>query len=244
MLRLVRKNKPIYLTHTLGDTTMLRTAFDHDLNKLQNDILVLGNRVEEALAAAVEALKRRDFDASERLIAADREIDVMRYQIEADTLTVIALQQPTAGDVRTLAAILFISNELERIGDYAKGIARTNIRIGEEALIKPLIDIPRMAEYAQRMVHGSLQAFVSRNVDLANAVIAEDDAVDSLYDQVYRELLTLVMEDVQRMKQANMLLMAAHNLERAADRATNICERVIYCVTGELLDTGWEEDIA
>ncbi len=223
---------------------MLRTAFDHDLHKLQDDILVLGTMVEEALGASMQALKTRDLDASQRLIAADREIDALRYRIEADALTVIALQQPTAGDLRTLAAILFITNELERIGDYGKGIGRVNVKIGVEALMKPLIDIPRMAALAQTMVQESLRAFVHRDVTLARTVIGMDEQVDSLYDQVYSELLTLLFVDVSRIRQANLLLMAAHNLERAADRATNICERVIYSVTGELLDTGWEEDIA
>lgn len=223
---------------------MLRTAFDHDLHRLQDDMLMLGTRVEEAISASVQALKLRDLDASQRLIAGDREIDALRYRIESDTLTVIALQQPTAGDLRTLAAILFITNELERIGDYGKGIGRVNLKIGAEALMKPLIDIPRMAAIAQAMVQESLRAFVHRDVELARVVIARDEEVDSLYDQVYSELITLLFSDVSRIRQANLLLMAAHNLERAADRATNICERVIFCVTGELLDTGWEDDVA
>lgn len=223
---------------------MLRTAFDQDLRRLQDEVLKLGARVEEALLTAVEALQTRDLDASQRLVAADRAIDELRYRIEADTLTVIALQQPTAGDLRTLAAVLFICNELERIGDYGKGIGRVNVKIGAEELMKPLIDIPRMAAIAQTMVHESLRAFVHRDVHLAEHVIARDEEVDSLYDQIYSELITLLFADVSRIRQANLLLMAAHNLERAADRATNICERVIYCVTGELLDTGWEEDVA
>lgn len=223
---------------------MLRTGFDHELHRLQDDMLRLGAQVEESIATSVQALKARDLEASQRLIAADRAIDALRYRIEADTLTVIALQQPIAGDLRLLAAILFITNELERIGDYGKGIGRVNIKIGAEELMKPLIDIPRMAAIAQQMVHESLRAFIHRDVALARAIVARDDQVDSLYDQVYSELLTLLFSDVSRIRQANLLLMAAHNLERAADRATNICERVIYCVTGELVDTGWEEDAA
>lgn len=223
---------------------MLRTGFDHELHRLQDDMLRLGAQVEESIATSVQALKARDLEASQRLIAADRAIDALRYRIEADTLTVIALQQPIAGDLRLLAAILFITNELERIGDYGKGIGRVNIKIGAEELMKPLIDIPRMAAIAQQMVHESLRAFIHRDVALARAIVSRDDQVDSLYDQVYSELLTLLFSDVSRIRQANLLLMAAHNLERAADRATNICERVIYCVTGELVDTGWEEDAA
>lgn len=223
---------------------MLRTTFDQQLNKLQEDILVLGDRVEKALVISVEALKERDFEASRMVRAEDKTIDAMRYQIEADALALIAMQQPMAGDMRMLAAALFIANELERIGDYAKSLARVNLRIGEEPLMKPLIDIPRMAIQSEMMLNRSLHAFVTRNLDLANAIIQEDQIVDDLYDQVYAELMTLVMQDVSKIRQANLLLMAAHNLERAADRCTNICERVVYCVTGRLTDTGNEDDIA
>lgn len=220
-----------------------RHAFEAALQALQDDVLVLGDRVEKALLASVDALKTRDFAVSRTLITEDRAIDALRYKIEGDALTLIATQQPMAGDMRTIAAALIIANELERIGDYAKGIARINIKIGDEPLIKPLIDIPRMAEIGQRMVHRSLEAFVTRNLALAQAVIEDDELVDALYDQVYSEVLTLLFSDVSRIRQGNLLVMAAHNLERAADRATNICERVIYCVTGRLLDTGWENDV-
>ena len=175
------------------------------------------------------------------LIENDRIVDEKRYAIEAATLTLIATQQPMAGDMRALAAALFIANELERIGDYAKGIARQRPhRSGP--LMKPLVDIPRMAAKGQEMLRRALEAFAQRDGDLARAIIPEDDTVDALYDQVYAELMTLVFEDMSKIRQANLLLMAAHNLERAADRATNICERVIYVVTGLLLDTGWEDD--
>ena len=223
---------------------MLRHSFEQALKQLQDDVLVLGDRVEKAILDSVQALKERDVEASQRVLAEDRVIDALRYRLESDALTLIATQQPMAGDMRTLAAALFITNELERIGDYAKGISRINIRIGDEPLIKPLIDIPRMAEIAQDMVHRSLRAFVLRDVELAHAVIGMDEQVDALNDQVYSELLTLLFADVKRIRQANLLLMAAHNLERAADRATNICERVIYCVTGEFTDTGGEDDVA
>lgn len=220
-----------------------RHAFEAALQALQDDILVLGDRVEKALLASVDALKARDFTASRALIAQDKSIDAMRYKIEGDALTLIATQQPMARDMRTIAAALIIANELERIGDYAKGIARINLKIGEEPLMKPLIDIPRMAEIGQKMVHRSLEAFVSRNLELAEAVIQDDELVDALYDQVYSEVLTLLFDNVKQIRQGNLLVMAAHNLERAADRATNICERVIYCVTGQLKDSGWEDDV-
>ncbi len=223
---------------------MTRTAFENDLNKLQEDILALGSMVEEALLEAVDQLKRRDIPASKRLVAHDKVLDAKRYAIEADALMLIATQQPMAKDMRLIAASLFIANELERIGDYAKGLGRANIRIGDEELMKPLIDIPRMAQVGQQMVHNALEAFVTHNVALAEAVITQDEIVDDLYDQVYAELMTLIMQDTSKIRQANLLLMAAHNLERAADRATNICERVIYSVTGELKDTGGEDAVS
>ncbi len=222
---------------------MTREAFDQQLARLQEDVLVLSSLVEEALLESVDNLKRRDVAASKQLIKRDKEIDNRRYAIELEALTLIATQQPMAGDMRRLAATLFIANELERIGDYAKGMCRVNIRIGDEPLMKPLIDIPRMAELGQQMIHRAMEAFVQRDVELAHTVIAQDEAVDALHDQIYAELITLLFQDVTKIRQANLLLMAAHNLERAADRATNICERAIYYITGEMIDYGWENDL-
>jgi phosphate transport system protein len=223
---------------------MLRTAFDEQLNKLREDILALGSMVQEALLESMEYLKARDIAASKQLIKRDQIIDDKRYSIESDALALIAMQQPMAGDMRTIAAALFIANELERIGDYAKSIGRVNVRIGYEPLMKPLIDMPRMTVQSESMLGRALQAFVTGDVSLAHAVIREDEIVDDLYDQVYAELMTLIMQDVSKIRQANLLLMGAHNLERAADRCTNICERVIYSVTGKLIDAGWEDDLA
>jgi phosphate transport system protein len=164
----------------------------------------------------------------------DRRINEKRFDIENDTLTLIATQQPMAGDLRTLAAVLEIATELERIGDYAKGIANINLMIGEEPLVKPLIDIPRMAEKARDMLHRALEAFVKRNVELAKIIPDEDDEVDDLYNQVYRELITLIMANPKNIDQSTYLLWVAHNLERTADRVINICERVVFTVTGEM----------
>jgi phosphate transport system protein len=223
---------------------MIRTAFEQQLEKLQEDILALGSMVQEALLESMEYLKARDIAASKKLVKRDRIIDDKRYAIESDALALIAMQQPMAGDMRMIAAALFIANELERIGDYAKSLGRVNVRIGDEPLMKPLVDMPRMVEQTESMLGRSLQAFVTRDVNLAHAVIREDEIVDDLYDQIYAELMTLIMQDVSKIRQANLLLMGAHNLERAADRCTNICERVIYSVTGKLIDAGWEEDLA
>jgi len=220
---------------------MLRESFERDLQRLQDEVLALGSMVEDAIIESVESLKQRDRAKARRLIAQDRMFNEKRFAIEDDTLVLIATQQPMAGDLRTLAAVLAIISELERIGDYAKGIAKINLMIGEEPLIKPLVDIPRMAERARDMLHRALEAFVQRDVDLACAIPDEDDEVDALYNQVYRELLTFIMNDPTTIDQATYLLWVAHNLERAADRVINICERVVFTVTGKLVEMDVEE---
>lgn len=211
-----------------------RETFDRKLQDLQDDMLLLGCMVEDALALSVDCLKRRDFEGSRQVIRQDCDINAKRFEIENRVLTLIALHQPMAKDVRLLGSILEITSELERIGDYAKGIGKINLLIGAQPLLKPLIDIPLMAEKAREMLHQSLDAFVRRDVAAARALPAQDDVVDDLYYQVYRELVTYIMADPNCLEQANHLLWAAHNLERAADRVSNICERVIFTVTGEL----------
>jgi phosphate transport system protein len=175
------------------------------------------------------------------LIAQDHRINERRFAIEDEALVLIATQQPIATDLRAIAAVLDIAHELERIGDYAKGIAKINTMIGEEPLVKPLVDIPAMAVKAQSMLHRSLQAFVERDADMARAIPAEDDQVDNLYNQVYRELVTHLLEDPGAIEGANYLLWVAHNLERSADRVTNICERVVFTVTGEMVELDIKE---
>ena len=213
---------------------MLRQTFERDLLRLKDEVLVLDSMVERAITQSVNLLKRRDMEGSRRLIAEDMRINEKRFAIEADCLTLIATQQPMAGDLRTIAAILEIATELERIGDYAKGIAKINVMMGHEAPLKPLVDIPRMAEKALDMLHRSLDAFVRQDLALARAIPREDDEVDALYNQVYRELLTIIMGDPRTIDQANYLLWVAHNLERTADRVINICEWVVFAVTGEM----------
>jgi phosphate transport system protein len=181
-------------------------------------------------------LKRRNLELSKRIIDQDQLINEKRFAIEADCLVAIATQQPMASDLRILAAILHIITELERIGDYAKGIARISLMIGNEPLMKPLIDIPRMAAQARSMLHEALQAFSRRDVELARSIPAHDDVIDDLYNQVYRELMTYVLADPRHIEQTNYMLWVAHNLERSADRVTNICERVLFAVTGELVE--------
>jgi len=215
---------------------MPRNAFDRELQDLEKRLQELGSMVEEALVEAVDALKRRDLEKAEKIIDADRSVNERRYAIEQETFVVIATQQPMAVDLRTLAAVLEIATELERIGDYAKGIAKITIKMGTEPFVKPLIDIPRMAEKARNMLHRGLQAFFGRDTELARAIPMEDDEMDALYDQIFRELTTYIITDPRLVERASYLIWVAHNLERAADRVVNICERVIFMVTGELVE--------
>jgi phosphate transport system protein len=180
-------------------------------------------------------------DGSRRLIAQDRLVNEKRFAIEDEALVLIATQQPIATDLRVIAAMLDIAHELERIGDYAKGIAKINLLIGEAPLIKPLIDVPAMATKARTMLHKALEAFVQRDAEMARAIPDEDDEVDALYNQVYRELITHILEDPSTIEGANYLLWVAHNLERSADRVTNICERVVFTVTGQMAELDVKE---
>jgi phosphate transport system protein len=190
--------------------------------------------VEKATLSAVDALRRRDLRASQAVVAGDRAINAKRFAIENACLSVIATQQPVAQDLRTLTAILEIITELERIGDYAKGIAEIALRLGDQPPVKPLIDVPRMAEKATDMLHRALSAFVARDDRVAAQLPLEDDEVDGLYNQVYRELLTIMMADPKKIDAATYLLWVAHNLERMADRVTNICERTVFLAKGEM----------
>lgn len=220
---------------------MIRESFDRELRRLTDEVLMLGSQVEDALRDAVKALKSQDHEAARELIARDRKINEKRYEIEADALSLIATQQPMASDLRMIAAVLDLSSELERIGDYAKGIAKINLLIGEEPLMKPLIDLPEMAAKAADMLEQALEAFARQDVEMARSLPPRDEEVDALYDQIYRELIALIMAEPGRIEQANYLLWVAHNLERAADRVTNICERVVFTVTGELTELDAEE---
>jgi phosphate transport system protein len=221
---------------------MPRQTFEREMQDLQDQVLVLGSMVEQAILRSVDCLKRRDHEKARQVIADDRLVNQHRFTLEDETLTLIATQQPVARDLRALAAVLEIATELERIGDYAKGIAKISLMIGDEPLIKPLVDIPRMASAAQSMMHQALKAFVERDVELARAIPPQDDEVDALYNQVYRELLTHIIANPRVIEQSNQLLWAAHNLERAADRVVNICERVVFTVTGELAELGTHFD--
>jgi phosphate transport system protein len=213
-----------------------RTAFHRELEHVQEEVLVLGSMVEKAVLRAVDALRNRDTATARIIEAEDVLINRKRFKIEEAALMLIATQQPMASDLRRLAAVLQIVTDLERMGDYASGIARICIDIGDQPHIKPLIDIPRMAEKSVSMLRRSLDAFVERDVAAAESIAREDDEVDDLYQQVFRELLTIMLANPRTIDQATRLLWAAHNLERVADRVQNICERVVFVVTGRMTE--------
>jgi phosphate transport system protein len=215
-----------------------RTAFHKRLREIQDDVLAMGSMVSKAILRSIDALKNRDLDLAHRIIADDKKINQKRFEIEEKCIELIATQQPMASDLRIILAVLNIISEVERIGDYAEGIAKIAIMIGDEPSLKPLIDIPRMAEKTVDMLRRSLDAFVNRDAEAARKISAEDDSIDQLYDQVFRELLTFMAEDPKTITRATRLIWVAHNLERSADRVTNICERVVFVVTGKMEEIG------
>jgi phosphate transport system protein len=222
---------------------MTRKILDQQLREVKEKLLILGNMVERALLESAEAFRRRDLEASRRVVEKDREINDRRFALEALTIGLIATQQPVAGDLRLLAAVLEIAGELERIGDYAKGIAIINIRMGDSPQPPVPAEIAMMSQKAADMLHRALLAFVNRDTEAARAIPQEDDEVDALYLRIYRDLMGAVIRDPSAIEQVNWLLWAAHNLERAADRVTNICERTVYAITGEMteMDATWDE---
>jgi len=213
---------------------MLRKTFESEIQQVKDEIILLGSLVEQNLLDSVDAMKKRDAEASHKVIELDKKINAKRFELENQVMIIIATQQPMAHDLRVLASLFEVISELERMGDYAKGIGIINVRMGSQPLLKPLVDIPRMAQIGADMLHRALTAFVNEDVAAARAIPPEDDLVDELYNQVYRELMTYIMADPKNIERANWLLWVAHNLERFADRVTNICERTIFIVTGEL----------
>ncbi len=216
--------------------TSTRAGFDRQLQTLQDDVLLMGSMVEKAIERSIDALVRLDHVLARRIIEEDQDINDARWRLEEDAVRLIATQQPMAGDLRLIASVIQISAELERIGDHAEGIAKIVLMHGDQPPVKPLLDIPRMADLARSMLRRSLDALVRRDADAAREIARDDDAVDALYDQVYRELLVLMIADPHLIQRATWLLWAAHNVERMADRATNVCERVGYVVTGKMVE--------
>jgi phosphate transport system protein len=216
----------------------IRTTFHKKLREIQDEVLVMGSMVEKAITSSVKALRERDLDLAQQVVTDDLKVNRKRFEIEEKCIQLVATQQPMASDLRTIISVLNIISEVERIGDHAEGIAKIVLMIGDEPPLKPLIDIPRMTEKTTDMLHRSLDAFVKRDANTARKIATEDDDVDNLYDQVFRELLLFMAEDLKTVTRATRLIWVAHNLERSADRVTNICERVVYMVTGKMEEIG------
>ena len=215
-----------------------RESFHRHLHELQDELLVMGSMVEKALERAMEALKNRDLELARQVIANDAKINQKRFDIEEKCVDLIVTQQPMASDLRIIIAVLNIIIDLERIADHAEGNAKIAVMIGNEPPLKPLIDLPRMSQKTGEMLRRSLDSFINRNAEAARQICGEDDEIDNLYDQVFRELLTFMAEDGRTITRATRLIWVAHNLERSADRVTNICERVVYVVTGKMEEVG------
>jgi phosphate transport system protein len=221
-------------------TVSTRATLERELQQMQDDLLRLGDRVDRAIADAMRSLEQRDMDLARQVVADDAQVNALRFQIEENCLRLIATQQPAAGDLRAVVAAMNIVVDLERMGDHAAGIARTVLRMGDEPLLKPLIDMPRMAETCRQMLRQALRAYVARDADAALAVARQDDTVDGLYGQIFRELLTFMIEDPKTTTRALFLLFSAHNLERIGDRVTNIVERIVFMASGEMREVNPE----
>jgi phosphate transport system protein len=206
------------------------------MRSIRDDILRMGSLVEEQTARSVMALKERDLSMAHQITEVDTRVNALRYKIEHECLRTMATQAPAASDLRAILAGMHMAQELERMADHAAGIAKIVIRMGDEPLIKPLVDIPRMQIIVNEMIHQALDAYIQLDADMAQRVAERDDEVDALYQQVLRELLTYMMSDAKTITGATYLLWVSHNLERIGDRVTNLCERVIFAATGELKD--------
>jgi len=211
-----------------------REAYHKALINLQDEVLEMAGMVANAIKKSVESLQKRDINESKTIITNDSFINKKRFAIEERCISLIATQQPMAVDLRVLTSILSIITDLERMGDHAEGIAKISLLIGDEPLVKPLIDIPRMSDIGLSMLDKCLKAFVNRDVEAARLICNEDDTVDALHDQVYRELLILMIQNPKIIHQATYLTWVSHNLERIADRVTNIAERIVFMVTGKM----------
>lgn len=220
----------------IDSSSKSRSALDHELTLLRDDVLKLSFVVDKAIELSVQALKEQNVDLARQVIRDDVNINTARYQIEKKCYLLLATRQPTARDMRSIVTAIHIVVELERIGDHAEGIAKLALELAKEPMLKPLIDIPRMAEISREMLRASLNAYINWDAAQAQHIVERDDEVDHLDDQVYRELVTFMIQDPRNISRATYLLWVSHNLERSADRITNICERVIFMVTGEVVE--------
>ncbi len=213
---------------------MTRTVFTQSLQELQDGVLALGSMVEKAIGRAVESLRNQDIALAQQVVDGDARINEVRWELEEAAINLMATQAPMARDLRRIAAVMHIVTELERMADHAEGIAVLTLRTADEPHLKPLVDIPRMADVARELLVEALDAYTEMDAERARQIARRDDDVDRLYEQVYRELLTFMISDPRTITRATHLLWVAHNIERIGDRVTNICERVVFVVTGQI----------
>ena len=213
---------------------MSRLAFHQEIERLQQNVVTMASMVEKQVLRSVDALKRNDVQLARDIYQLDKPINQLRWSTEEDAILLIATQAPVARDLRRVIAVIAMVTELERMGDHAASMSKIVIELAGEPALKELVDIPRMADIALEMLRDAVTAFIESDIVAARQVAKRDDEVDGLYDQVYRKLLTYMLADTRTINRATRLLWAAHNMERFADRVTNLCERVVYNVTGEL----------
>lgn len=222
----------------------MRDTYDREIQELLNEVLVLGSMVEQATLAAVEALEKRDVEKAKEVYKADQDINDKRFELEEKTLVQMATQGPMATDLRLFASILEISTELERMGDYAKGIAKITINMSGQRLLKPLVDLPKMSKITVEFLHEALEVFVNQDGEKALEISRKDDEIDALFNSIQTELVHFMINDTESIDKANQLMWASHNLERMGDRVVNICERTIFVDTGEMAELSFTDDEA
>lgn len=215
---------------------VIRIEYERELTALREGVVAMSSMVDKAIARSIDAVKQQDVALARNVYDSDEKINAFRWKLEDAALTIIATQAPMASDLRWIAACLHIVTDLERMADHAAGNAKIVLDTADEPLLKPLVDLPRMAEIARSMLADSISAFIQKDAAAARSIAKRDDEVDNLYDQVYRELLTFMMSDPRTINRATHLLWACHNIERIADRTTNICEQVVYAVEGRIED--------
>ncbi len=220
----------------------LRMTFDKGLEEIQSDLLKISELVDHAISLSLQALAEGDIQLARQIVEDDEQINQLRFRIEEAALALIATQQPTATDLREVIALMNVVVEIERMGDYATGVATTVITIGDEPLLKPLIDLPKMVEIARSMLKDSVDALIARDEDRAKEIAARDDEIDVLYRAILSELVEIMVKRPDSVQRANMLLWCAHNIERIGDRATNIAERVVFVSTGVMEELNIKEE--
>jgi len=221
---------------------MARELFEKKIKQIQDEILLLGSMVEQATLDSVKVFKDRDVDAASALVEDDQNINDKRFAIENAILILMATQQPLAHDLRVLASMLIVTNELERMGDYAKGIAHNTMRIGNSNIPVPIRYIEKMADLAVSMLHRSLSAFINEDIKVAVTIPKEDDQVDALFNESYHSIVKTMIADPATIDESSLLLWVVHNLERFADRVVNICERTVFIKSGEMLEMDGSDD--